>query len=45
MLFYYLFLDKFLGKSELDKSSIVLEELLNLIGLKGIYLNLILIII
>ncbi|CAF0881390.1 unnamed protein product [Rotaria sp. Silwood1] len=41
VLFYYLFLNKHLTKHELPKSSIVLQQLPDLIGIKRIYLNLI----
>jgi hypothetical protein len=42
VLFYYLFLHNHLTKCELPKSSIVLQQLPDLIGLKRIYLHLIL---
>ncbi len=41
VLFYYLFLQKFLTKSELPKTSIVLQQLPDLLGSKRLYLNLI----
>ncbi|CAF2410020.1 unnamed protein product [Rotaria sp. Silwood2] len=41
VLFYYLFLHKLLTKHELPKSSIVLQQLPDLIGIKRIYVNLI----
>ncbi|CAF3891780.1 unnamed protein product [Rotaria magnacalcarata] len=41
VLFYYLFLTERLTKQELSKSSIVLQQLPDLMGVKHIYLNLI----
>jgi hypothetical protein len=41
VLFYYLFLHKILTKTELPKSSLVLQQLPDLIGIKRLYLNLI----
>ncbi|CAM4768735.1 unnamed protein product [Rotaria magnacalcarata] len=41
VLFYYLFLNERLTKQELSKSSIVLQQLPDLMGVKHIYLNLI----
>jgi uncharacterized membrane protein YedE/YeeE len=41
VLFYYLFISKFVTKSELPKSSLVLQQLPELVGYKRLYLNLI----